>query len=312
MNKRKVILVAAICLIAGLAAKPYTFNTSGGHRDHWASTPTYQINETPPGSNISGTSIRSVASVINSAFNTWSTAPNASLIANQGQQAPASTGLSSTDGINLICFTCTGDFSQDASTLAFTATSTETTTGNIVDADILFNPKKAFTTDATVSGQSGQDLETVAVHEIGHFFGFSHSGVVKATMFPFAPPVERTLGYDDVMIASQVYPNPGAVSTHTISGTVRLSGNPVFGAQVVAESQTNFEPNGMMSANVRKTPISALTLPDGTYSIVVPDDTYFVFAEPLDDPMSNGDIPDYAKSFTGKTTVQTNFTTRYH
>jgi hypothetical protein len=80
---------------------------------------------------------------------------------------------------------------------------------------------------------------------------------------------------------------------------------------VVAESQTNFEPNGMTSANVRKTPISALTDPSGNYSILVPDDTYAVFAEPLDDPMSNGDIPDYATSF-GRSAVQTNFTTRFH
>jgi hypothetical protein len=219
--------------------------------------------------------------------------------------------MNNRDGQNTICFSCTGDFSQDASTLAFTSTSTDTATGNIIDADILFNPSKSFTTDATVSGQSGQDLETVALHEIGHFFGFSHSGVIKATMFPFAPPVERTLGYDDVMIASQVYPNPGAVSVHNISGTVRLSGSPVFGAHVVAESQTDFEPNGMVSANVRKTPISALTDTSGNYSILVPDDTYAVFAEPLDDPMSNSDIPDYASSF-GKSAVQTNFTTRYH
>jgi hypothetical protein len=250
-----------------------------------------------------------VTQVINSAFSTWAAAPNSLLVATFGGTTGAS--MNNRDGQNTICFSCTGDFSQDASTLAFTSTSTDTATGNIIDADILFNPSKSFTTDATVSGQSGQDLETVALHEIGHFFGFSHSGVIKATMFPFAPPVERTLGYDDVMIASQVYPNPGAVSVHNISGTVRLSGSPVFGAHVVAESQTDFEPNGMVSANVRKTPISALTDTSGNYSILVPDDTYAVFAEPLDDPMSNSDIPDYASSF-GKSAVQTNFTTRYH
>jgi hypothetical protein len=302
MNKRTALLVAAICLIAGLPAKPYTFNTTAGHQDHWASTPSYHINTKVSNAHISGS--RSVTDVINSAFSTWAAAPNSALTATFG--GTTTTGLSNNDLQNTICFSCDGDFNQDASTLAFTATSTDQT-GAIRDADISFNPAKSFKTD---SSGTGQDLETVAVHEIGHFFGFSHSGVVRSTMFPFAPDLERTLGYDDVMIASQVYPGSQTVSVHTISGTVRLGGTPVFGAHVVAESQTNFEPTGM--TNIRKTPISALTDPNGNYSIVVPDDTYFVFAEPLDDPVTNDDIPDYAKSFAGKTAVQTNFTTRYH
>ena len=309
MKARTAIFVAAICLILGLPAKPYTFNFTASTHDHWASLPvTYHLNTGGGGTNISGTSIRTVAQVIDSAFETWMNAPNANISATAGSETTA--GLNNRDDINTICFTCQGDFSKDPSTLAFTSTSTDSA-GNILDADILFNPSKKFTTDATVSGQSGQDLETVAVHEIGHFLGFSHSGVVKAVMFPFAPSLERTLGYDDVMIASQVYPNPGVVSVHTISGTVRLADIPVFGAQVVAESITDFEPNGMKAANIRKTPISALTDGNGNYSVLVPDDTYLVFAEPLDDPMSNGDIPDYARSF-GRAAVQTNFTTRYH
>ena len=90
---------------------------------------------------------------------------------------------------------------------------------------------------------------------------------------------------------------------------VRLNGTAVFGAHVYAESQTSANP---FSAPVRKTPISALTDSSGNYTIQgVPDDSYVITAEPLDLPVSNGDIPDYSKAF-GKTTVDTNFTTRWH
>lgn len=303
-------LVVVAALLLQIPARPYTFNSTGSpaKHDHWASPPHYVV-AIDTGSNISGTGTRSVVQVINAAFTTWANAPNAAVIAiadpplQQGQ-------LSNNDGKNTICFKCSGDFSKDSSTLAITSTSTDAN-AQIVDADIAFNPSKNFTTDATAPGQTGQDLETVAVHEIGHFFGMSHSGVVRASMFPFAPAIERTLGYDDVMIAAQLYPASQSVSTHTISGTVRLAGNAVFGAHVVAESQTNLEPNGMVLANVRKTPISALTDLGGNYAIVVPDDTYLVFAEPLNLPMTNSDIQGYASSF-GRTSVDTNFTTRWH
>jgi hypothetical protein len=128
-------------------------------------------------------------------------------------------------------------------------------------------------------------------------------------MFPFAPPLERTLGYDDVAAISTLYPGAITVPTNSISGTVRLNGAPVFGAHVFAESQTNALP---FPSAIRKSPISALSDTSGNYVIAgVPNDTYMVTAEPLDEPMSNSDISDYSKSF-GKTAVDTNFNTRWH
>jgi hypothetical protein len=306
--KHRIFLVALIALLLAMPARPYTFNFTNGQHDHWTTTPHFRINPAT-GSNISGTGSRSVTAVIQSAFANWAGAPNSA--ANAVFDGPTSAQLSSTDGQNTICFTCQGDFSKDSSTLAVTITSTQTSgnPGALIDADTAFNPSKNFTTDATLPGQTGQDLETVAVHEIGHFFGLSHSGVVKAVMFPFAPPVERSLGYDDVAIISQLYPGAISVPTTSISGTVRLNGSPVFGAHVFAESQTNAL---SFPSSIRKTPISALTDPNGSYTIAgVPNDTYMVVAEPLDGPMSNSDIADYSKAF-GKAAVDTNFTTRWH
>jgi hypothetical protein len=86
-------------------------------------------------------------------------------------------------------------------------------------------------------------------------------------------------------------------------------GTPVFGAHVFADSTTAAS---TFPSSVRKTPIGALTMPDGTYQIQgVPPDRYTVAAEPLDGPVTNGDIATYSPAF-GQATVQTNFTTRWH
>jgi hypothetical protein len=295
-------LIAAVCALLVMPAQPYTFNFTSGIKDHWASPPSYIV-QTTPGANVTGTGSRSVTAVIQSAFSTWANSPNAAAVATFAGNTNSPT-LNSTDHVNTVCFTCSGDFSKDSSTLAVTITSTDNS-ANLTDADIAFNPGRNFSTD----NSGNQDLETVAVHEIGHFFGLAHSGVVKAIMFPFAPSLERTLSYDDVAAISVLYPGTISVSVQNISGTVRLNGAGVFGAHVYAESTTNSTP---FPAGIRKTPISALTDPNGNYTIQgVPNDAYLISAEPLDLPVSNSDIPDYGKAF-NKTAVDTNFTTRWH
>jgi hypothetical protein len=299
---KRLFLIVAICALLAMPAQPYTLNFTSGAKDHWAVPPTYVV-QSNAGSNITGTGSRSVTAVIQSAFNSWATAPNSAAVANFAGNT-TNPSINSNDHVNTVCFTCTGDFSKDSSTLAVTTTSTDNA-ANLLDADIAFNPSRNFSTD----NSGNQDLETVAVHEIGHFFGLGHSGVVKAVMFPFAPGFERTLGYDDVAAMTVLYPGAVTVPVRNISGVVRLNGTAVFGAHVYAESQTSANP---FSAPVRKTPISALTDSSGNYTIQgVPDDSYVITAEPLDLPVSNGDIPDYSKAF-GKTTVDTNFTTRWH
>src|SRR5260370_32709589 len=63
--------------------------------------------------------------------------------------------------------------------------------GQILDADIYFNPSDSNTTYATpqalAANPKAYDLESLLTHELGHFLGFSHSAVWSAIMFPFAP-----------------------------------------------------------------------------------------------------------------------------
>ena len=328
MNPRPALTLAALGFVAILLAIPaaswlpqYVAPASGGGAPQPArwdfSAFQVQWNLNPSaGSNVTGS--RPVADVITASFATWTSAPNTALSISRGPDSSATSGGFNPNGgnTNLICFVCQGDFSKDAQTLAVTITTIENAppgsdghggrtkfVGQIIDGDILFNPSTQFST----GGGSGQDLQTVATHEIGHFFGLEHSGVVRAIMFPFAPDVQTTLGYDDVAGISNLYPSGG--SAGSITGTITFAGGGgVYGAHVFAQSVTGSTP---VSGNVRKTPIGTLTARDGSYRIAgVPPDSYIVVAEPLDDPVAASNVPSYTQAFGG--TIQTNFTTRWH
>jgi hypothetical protein len=327
MKTRAMISIAVLFCVALLLAAPahswlaqFVAPSGGGapqpaHWDLGAFALQWNLNPSR-GSNVTGTG--DVASILQSSFNTWTSAPNTALsIARGADVSNTSAGFNTAGGnTNLICFVCQGDFSKDSQTLAVTVTTIENTVGaadghggrskfvgQILDADILFNPATQFNT----GGGSGQDLQTVATHEIGHFFGLDHTGVVRAMMFPFAPEAQTTLGYDDVAGISNLYPGGGSLGA--ITGSVTFAGGSgVFGAHVFAQSVTGDLP---LSSNIRKTPIGTLTVRDGSFRIAgVPPDSYIVVAEPLDEPESAGDVRSYGPTFGG--TIQTNFTTRWH
>jgi hypothetical protein len=304
MIKRAIVLLTLVVAVV-VPASSYLFNFTDRNRDHWTAMPVSWTLNPARSSHLHGA--RSVADVMTASFATWVAAPNSAI--SVVRTADTSSKETGNDGRNLICFVCSSDFSDEEETLAIAFTTTISggpDAGQILDADILFNPNRDFSTEGA---PGNEDLQTVATHEIGHLFGLGHSGVVRAAMFPFAPTNERTLSYDDVAAISALYPGPRVVPTNAISGSVTLNNTGVFGAHVFAESQTTAEP--FAAFNIRKSPISAFTLPDGSYTIQgVPADTYIITAEPLDLPADNSNIEDYARSF-DKDSVQTNFTTRW-
>ncbi|MGE0708014.1 MAG: matrixin family metalloprotease [Planctomycetota bacterium] len=188
-----------------------------------------------------------------------------------------------------------GFFGAGSGLVAITPVDFNPTTGQIIDADILFNGSKAFST----SGEGGKfDVQNIATHEVGHFIGLDHSAVVGATMNPFANTADtrlRSLEPDDVAAAASIYPiggEPGA-----IQGYVKLNGVGVSGAHVVAE-------------DVNGVPASA-TLSDATGFFKIrglDQGTYAVYAEPLDGPVTNANF----SLHTSGLTIDTNFGTTFY
>ncbi len=152
------------------------------------------------------------------------------------------------------------------------------TSGEIIDADVLFNGKNfAFTT----SGQPGRfDVQDIAAHELGHLIGLDHSGVCGATMYPYVDStviLHRSLALDDERGARSIYPGWSFAS---IQGAVeRTGGSRVPGAHVVARDDSG----RVASAN--------LTDGAGNFSLQgLSAGTYTVYADPLDQPVSSANL----------------------
>jgi len=179
------------------------------------------------------------------------------------------------DGLDTICFD-QADMAFTPGVVAFTrvietdqigvqvgSSAVATQLGQILDADIYFNPSSSQTTYATpqalATTPTAYDLESVLTHELGHLLGFSHSAVWSAMMFPFAPAPgtisgerpttqqpDAPLGDDDRTGLRVLYPDPtDAVHTGSIRGQVfpanplALPASPpgvtgIFGSHVVA------------------------------------------------------------------------------
>jgi hypothetical protein len=91
-------------------------------------------------------------------------------------------------------------------TLATTSVSFDKTTGEIWDADIAVN--SAFNTVTLSDKKIEYDLESIMVHEAGHFIGIAHSDDPFSIMAPTYNPgsTNRKLTEDDVAAICAAYP----------------------------------------------------------------------------------------------------------
>jgi hypothetical protein len=110
-------------------------------------------------------------------------------------------------------------------------------TGEIRDANIVFNGADFLWTASTYPEANHYDIESVALHEIGHTLGLAHSPVAVASLFPrlgAGSRLARKLSSDDIAGVTAIYPGGNSAANRgTITGTVS-NGAPVLGAMVWA------------------------------------------------------------------------------
>jgi hypothetical protein len=225
------------------------------------------------------------------AFASWAAVPNVRL----SSEFVGFTGASplSGDNANVIGFTTRTDLDRVLGSTSFTV---DTVSGEIVESDIFFN--SAFAWSAAAAGEPGrQDIESIALHEVGHMLGLGHSMLgetellgtgrrvigTEAVMFPIAfsaGTLNRTPRADDMAGIADIYGTDAfRSSTGSITGRITKNGTGVVGAHVIA-----FNPaTGKL--------IAGFTLSqDGTFVIAGLDPgTHVLRVEPLDD----GDVSSF-------------------
>jgi hypothetical protein len=228
------------------------------------------------------------------------------------------------DGVNSICFD-QADGAFTPGILAFTRVITadivgvqvgigapSSQVGQILDADIYFDPSNSMITFATpaalAAAPAAYDFESLMIHELGHTLGFSHSAVLAAMMYPFAPAPgtfsgirptaqqpDAPLGDDDRTGLRVLYPSPtdtvnvGSLSGHILTANqLSLPASPpgitgIFGAHVVAVDAAS---GAVIGATLGGWSCAAPGPAqfDGTYEIghLPVGHSYQVYAEPLD------------------------------
>jgi hypothetical protein len=275
-----------------------------------------------------------IAALIQQSIAVWTGVPGTTLLPTSFGALTQTTAQNACaeDGINSICFD-QADLAFTPGVLAFTRIVTadqvglqlangpvSTQPGQILDADIYFNPSDSTVIFATPQALSATpkayDMESLMIHEFGHVLGFSHTAVWRAIMFPFAPAPgsytgvrpsaqepDAPLSDDDRTGLRVLYPDPtDTLHVGTIQGHI-LPANPlslptappgvtgIFGAQVVAvNSATGAVIAGTIGGWSCTAPGPAQF--DGTYEIdrLAVGARYLVYAEPLNGIVSPAQI----------------------
>jgi hypothetical protein len=238
---------------------------------------------------VAGVTAPQLQQAVASAFRSWDAVPAVSI----PTEFVGFTGTAplSGDGMTVIGFQNRPDLDRVLGSTSFTV---DTVTGAVIESDIFLN--SLFSWSVAAGGEAGrQDVESIALHELGHLLGLGHSALgetelvgggrrvlgAEAVMFPIAfsaGNLNRVPRADDLAGVSDVYGGEEfRASTGSITGRVTKNGSGVLGAHVVA-----FNPaTGKLVGGVSLTA-------DGSFTIGgLEPGLHVVRAEPLDDGDAN-------------------------
>jgi hypothetical protein len=249
--RRALAIVVAAALVLGQAQPALAYLkfgiTAGGRQVtlKWAQTPVRYFVSSQGTTDVG---VSDAQAAFDRAFTAWQAVPTATISYQFGGITDAVPGRD--DGLSTLGFRNRPELDR---VLASTSFLVDRVTGALVESDIFFNA--AFPWSVSPAGTTGRyDLESVALHEIGHMSGLGHSALgetelretggrrvlaAEAVMFPiaFAPGsiAGRTLKADDIAGISDLYPETDFQQNFgSVSGRVTKEGQGVFGAHVVA------------------------------------------------------------------------------
>jgi hypothetical protein len=255
--------VSIVCLHAAPASAYLKFGYEVNGKAFtlkWTTTPVrYFVTD----AGVPGVTSSQFQAAVATAFRTWESVPTASITYQFAGFTRSLPGED--DGRTTLGFLNEPELDR---VLASTGYLVDGQTGELIESDIFFN--SAFQWSVAASGERGKfDLESIALHEIGHLNGLGHSAIgetematgglrrvlsIGSIMFPIAlgsgDVSSRTLKPDDIAGISDLYPDGGFNDqTGSVSGHITKNGQGVFGAHVVAFDPKTGEMVGNFSLN---------------------------------------------------------------